>query len=825
MADDFNETRKASDDEEGDYKLDDPKEPKGSKGWLAMLAHARRQFEAYHDKCDSIDKLFADLERMAALDRSREFQMFWANIQVLGPSIYSRPPVPAVTARFNNNDPVVRNAAEFLERSVAVAFDMTTIDDVMKHCRDDLVMSARAVPWVTYEPETKPYESVCIVHTDRRDFLHEPARYWYEVGWVAKRAFLTKREARKRFQKHSGDLYQKAAYEIQKDENGNDNGLLKAGFWEIWSKTQNKVVWVSEGCDQVLDQGKPHLKLEGFFPCPRPAYSTLQRRTLIPVPDFVFYKDQLEEINELTNRIAALSEALKVRGFYPAGMGDISDAIEAAMKSTLPNQVLVPVSDWAMMGDQSLKDMIVWVPLADIAQAITGAVAIRKQLIEDVYQITGMSDIMRGATDPNETLGAQQLKSQYGSIRIRDRQEELIRMARDLVRIVAEIMAEEFSPKTLASMAQMDLMTDSDVRKQIAPLDAQLLQITRDIKAAQSDPEVAAMAQQDPEKAQQVIEAAKAKAGEISQQIDELQQTVTLEQVTDFLQDEKIRPFILDIETDSTIAPDENAQKQRVTEYLGAMGSLLSQALPAVQQLPQAAPMLAEMIRFAQKQFRVGRSMDQVVDEFATSMQQLAQQPPPDPNAGEKEKQAAEVAEKQMRAQSEAQRNVSEGKAKELEGQAKVQETGAKAQSEAVSNAERVQALQAKDAADKQALADKQAMAEQERVLAKEKHDREMEKIALDIEAKRLDVEAKRQARVTELMGQGIKSVPGEPSEEGGEPVESLINIADERQAETNAIMAAVAQGLAALAEAQAAPKQIAVVRDAQGRMIGAKEL
>jgi bacterioferritin-associated ferredoxin len=300
---------------------------------------------------------------------------------------------------------------------------------------------------------------------------------------------------------------------------------------------------------------------------------------------------------------------------------------------------------------------------------------------------------------------------------------------------------------------------------------------------------------------------------------------VTLEQVTDFLQDEKIRPFILDIETDSTIAPDENAQKQRVTEYLGAMGSLLSQALPAVQQLPQAAPMLAEMIRFAQKQFRVGRSMDQVVDEFATSMQQLAQQPPPDPNAGEKEKQAAEVAEKQMRAQSEAQRNVSEGKAKELEGQAKVQETGAKAQSEAVSNAERVQALQAKDAADKQALADKQAMAEQERVLAKEKHDREMEKIALDIEAKRLDVEAKRQARVTELMGQGIKSVPGEPSEEGGEPVESLINIADERQAETNAIMAAVAQGLAALAEAQAAPKQIAVVRDAQGRMIGAKEL
>jgi hypothetical protein len=43
-------------------------------------------------------------------------------------------------------------------------------------------------------------------------------------------------------------------------------------------------------------------------------------------------------------------------------------------------------------------------------------------------------------------------------------------------------------------------------------------------------------------------------------------------------------------------------------------------------------------------------------------------------------------------------------------------------------------------------------MAEQERVNAQAKHDREMEKIALDIEDKQLDIAAKRQARVTELI-------------------------------------------------------------------------
>ena len=60
---------------------------------------------------------------------------------------------------------------------------------------------------------------------------------------------------------------------------------------------------------------------------------------------------------------------------------------------------------------------------------------LRKQIIEDIYQIMGMSDIMRGATDPNETLGAQQLKTQYGSTRIRDKQQEMVRLARDLVEI------------------------------------------------------------------------------------------------------------------------------------------------------------------------------------------------------------------------------------------------------------------------------------------------------------------------------------------------------------------------------------------------------
>ena len=47
--------------------------------------------------------------------------------------------------------------------------------------------------------EERRWSRNVIEHLDRADFLHEPARKWQEVGWVAKRAWLTRAEVRKGF--------------------------------------------------------------------------------------------------------------------------------------------------------------------------------------------------------------------------------------------------------------------------------------------------------------------------------------------------------------------------------------------------------------------------------------------------------------------------------------------------------------------------------------------------------------------------------------------------------------------------------------------------
>ena len=154
-------------------------------------------------------------------------------------------------------------------------------------------------------------ERVCIDFKHRRDFLHSVSRNWTEVTWVAGASYLTRTQARKRFHDSSGDEYQNAEYKVDKDAKaiGGADNRERAKFWEIWHKTERRVVWVAEGCELILDEDDPHLDLQGFFPCPKPAYGTVQRGSLVPVPDAMQYKDQLDEIDLLTGRIHALSDS------------------------------------------------------------------------------------------------------------------------------------------------------------------------------------------------------------------------------------------------------------------------------------------------------------------------------------------------------------------------------------------------------------------------------------------------------------------------------------------------------------------------------------
>jgi hypothetical protein len=324
------------------------------------------------------------------------------------------------------------------------------------------------------------------------------------------------------------------------------------------------------------------------------------------VPDVLQYQDQLDEIDQLTARIHALADALRVKGFYPSGGAEVAEAIQTAMAMENDSVMTVPIANWAAFG--GTKEVIIWLPITDIATTITALVALRKQIIEDVYQVMGLSDIMRGATEAQETLGAQQLKSQYGSTRIRDKQQELVRIARDLVEITLEIITGHFSEKTIIEMSQTQLPTNEMKAQGLQMLQQQGMQLMQ--QAQQTG--------QPPDQDQMMV---------LQAEMKKLQERPTTDQIFTFLQDNKARSFTLDIETDSTIMVDEMGEKQRRTEFVQALGSLIPQLATMVQTEPKMANVAAEILKFSTSAFRAGRPLDGAIDEMTEMMKAKSDQP------------------------------------------------------------------------------------------------------------------------------------------------------------------------------------------------------
>lgn len=623
-------------------------EPKSAAGILAAIAKAEDAFRDWQATCATIDAIYnldgqgyggirADLDGYGW--RDAELDLFWASYEILKPAVYARPPQPVVAPLFKDGKQLHNTTAELLERCAVSTFKHTDIQEVMLHTRDDLIFTGRGAMWLRYEAE-KGKHRVCVEHKDRLDFLHEPARKWREVGWVAGAEWMTKRDMRKRFRKTSGDAYQRANFTLQRDDD-NDRDLekraavRKAKVWEVWHKADNKVYWVTEGCDVLLDSGEPHLDLEGFFPCPKPAYATLKRRSLIPVPDWQRYAIHFRKISELTRRIYALLDDVRMKGLIPAG-GDIGDAVEELIRSD-DERLLIPVPSGAMLA-AGAAGFVSWLPLAEIANAITGLIQARAELIQNFYELSGISDIMRGATEADETLGAQELKSQYGSVRVREKSAELQRVAADAVKIAAEIIAEKFPQATLLELSQLDIRSKREIAKRVEDIEKAARDELEALNTKARETAQQAMQtgeQVDPAQAKAMLEQAQqAIFAKYAPQLEQAEAMVPIEDVMQLLRDDHARSFIFEIESSSTILTDELSEKRSRNEFMGEFANA-QQALMGLASMGEPGAKLAgAMMKFVLAPYRVGRELDGAIDEFIDNAAQMAAQAPAEDDGG-----------------------------------------------------------------------------------------------------------------------------------------------------------------------------------------------
>jgi hypothetical protein len=183
-------------------------------------------------------------------------------------------------------------------------------------------------------------------------------------------------------------------------------------------------------------------------------------------------------------------------------------------------------------------------------------------------------------------------------------------------------------------MSQTTLPTMAAQRKEIEGIIGQIEQAQQ---AMAMLPPPQAMPQSGPpqpnpqEKIQQLV-------SQGQQAIRKIAEKPTLDQVLKLLKDSRMKSFVLDIETDSTIIPNEQAEKQQRTEFV----SMLAQLLPQLGQLmaaqPKTAEFCGEILKFSVAPFRAGRTLDGAVDALVEQMKAQGEQPQPDSPATQQNK-------------------------------------------------------------------------------------------------------------------------------------------------------------------------------------------
>jgi hypothetical protein len=611
--------------------------------WIKEIEACRKREAEFRKHGQRIQELYDGCKA-----EETPFNILYSNTETLVPAVYSAIPRPVVQRRFKDDDPLGKAAAQAGQRGLEFLLDTNvdgyeTFDDGMQAATLDALLPGRAVTAVVYdaayeetttpegeEPTTGPMQSelVCLESKDWKKVYIGYAKKWSNVPWVAYESDIDKPEAERMFGAEiAGKLtFSKESADREKDEKkSNDEqhqGERKTcRIYQIWDKDGGrKVRYISDTYkDDFLKEEDDPLELTGFFNCPKPLQFLKKTHSMTPTALYVLYESQAKELNELTRRIKMIAKAIKARGIYDSELGDdLKKLMEAD-----DNELVPADKSSSLAAEKGLQNAIWFMPIEQLIATLVQLYGAREQCKQVIYEITGISDILRGASKASETLGAQEIKTQWGTLRLKRSQKEVARYARDLLRLMLELAATKFSEETWAKMTGLPFLVEAKFNELTAVAQALSQEVQR-VQATQPPPQPGQPPHPPSPQLQQL------------QQVKQQLQAPKWADVLAMLRDDLQRAYRIDIETNSTVEPEAAEDQKNINEIMMAMGQVLNGIGPLVAKgvLPfeAAQVMLLTVIR----RFRFGSELEDTVkamkppkpedDGKAAELQQAQQQ-------------------------------------------------------------------------------------------------------------------------------------------------------------------------------------------------------
>lgn len=482
--------------------------------WIERINAAWERESTWYKNAEMAVKAYTNEAEYFSEGSLYDYNILHSNVETIVPAIINSPPVPDVRRRFGDDDPVAKVVSQLLERAISIQIDDAKLANELESQAQDGFLAGRGVIRVRfyadvedneiealeeaadelkerthvrgeYSDDDAPYgledasgevqrgddqdyggkanlrgnasdeaatdgdrsarvsnERVCYEAVSWRDFQHGPAKRWQDVPWVSFRHVCED------FGEIADPEYLAAQDGIKPDEAKDGDRTI----YEIWVRKTRKVHFISAEGLWLKTIDDP-LNLHGFFPNSPPVQPLTIVGRLMPVNPFSIYKRLADELDVITKRIRILTAAMQIKGGFVGAVGnDLTRLAEAD-----DNEIISIAGVEAAAQAGGLDKLISWWPAEKFVPILAELFKNRDLTKQAIYEITGISDIVRGASKASETLGAQQIKSQWGSLRIKKMQTLMANSARDLMSLTAEIIATKFSAERLQEMTGIEV--------------------------------------------------------------------------------------------------------------------------------------------------------------------------------------------------------------------------------------------------------------------------------------------------------------------------------------------------------------------------------
>lgn len=617
------------------------------KHWLGEISDSQEREKAFRKTGRKVNKIYE-----VETKEENQFNILYSNTETLLPALYNNQPRPVVERRFKDEDPLGKTASKVTERLLAFFIENDNreyepFSELMVQSVLEALLPGRGLVRFKYHADfeavppaaegEKPgekvsYETVCGEQISWDNILFGYSKTWQKLPWAAIEHFMDKGELKENFPDIEISRVEltakgaKAPGEGEGDDKADDDKAPDmAQVFEIWDKKKRKVVFVSPGYkDGPLKETDDPLGLSGFFPFPEPLSFTKKVTGGAPIALYLFYEDQAKELNRITMRINKIVSAMKVRGFYNGNLGDLSRVLEAGDNTLI-------ATDKNGIGAQDITNLSneIWLmPLEKLIQVLQQLYVQRQQVKTVIYEITGISDILRGSSVASETATAQEIKNQWGTLRLKRGQKTVMRFVRDSLRIIAEIAVTKLSQETIAAMTGLQYPTNE--------------------QKAQG---------------QQVIAQLQASGQQPPPQLVQGLSMPSWEDILGLLKNDLTRDYRIDIETNSTVDAEATEDKANLTEFLNAISQFMNGVGPMVSEGIMPFEAAKAMLLAVTRRYRFGTEVEDLIQQMTAPKPQ-----------GDGQAEAAKAAGEQAKAKSEQEKMAMEGELAKAEHAMRMEE-------------------------------------------------------------------------------------------------------------------------------------------------------